>query len=219
MTVPRVVVADDAPLIREGLRQVLHQGGCDVVATVDNATDVETVLAAHPDIDVVVLDIRMPPTHTDEGMVLLESLRTKGNSVGVLLLSMYASSSLAVRALAAGRGTGYLLKERVSDGDALVDAVRVIASGGVVVDPDVVELVMGAVTKDDGMDQLTERESEVLRLMATGLSNVGIADRMQLSVKTVESHVAHILDKLGIQATAGEHRRVLAVLRLLQADT
>ena len=141
---PRVVVVDDAVLVREGVRQLLTAGGCDVVAVATDVPGLHAALAAHPEVDAVVLDIRMPPDHSDEGMRALEELRADGVTTGVLLLSMYASPTLAVRALSAGGATGYLLKDRITDGEALVAAVRTIVSGGTVVDPDVVALLLGS---------------------------------------------------------------------------
>jgi DNA-binding NarL/FixJ family response regulator len=214
---PRVLVVDDAVLVREGVRQLLTAGGCDVVALATDVDGLHHGLADHPDVDVVVLDIRMPPDHSDEGMRALERLRADGTTIGVLLLSMYASPTLAVRALSAGGATGYLLKERITDGEALVAAVRTIVGGGTVVDPDVVALLLGSTGRPRLVDALTVREREVLQLMAEGRSNLGIAGTLHLSVKTVETHVEHILDKLGIEPSPEEHRRVLAVLELLRA--
>ncbi len=214
---PVVVVVDDAVLVREGVRQLLVAGGCDVVAVATDVPELHAALEAHPEADAVVLDIRMPPDHSDEGMRALEELRADGVTTGVLLLSMYASPTLAVRALSAGGATGYLLKDRITDGEALVAAVRTIVSGGTVVDPDVVALLLGSTGRPRLVDALTPREHEVLQLMAGGRSNLGIAEVLTLSVKTVETHVEHILDKLGIEPSPGEHRRVLAVLELLRA--
>ncbi len=214
---PVVVVVDDAVLVREGVRQLLVAGGCDVVAVATDVPELQAALEAHPEADAVVLDIRMPPDHSDEGMRALEELRADGVTTGVLLLSMYASPTLAVRALSAGGATGYLLKDRITDGEALVAAVRTIVSGGTVVDPDVVALLLGSTGRPRLVDALTPREHEVLQLMAEGRSNLGIAEILTLSVKTVETHVEHILDKLGIEPSPGEHRRVLAVLELLRA--
>ena len=153
----------------------------------------------------------MPPDHSDEGMRALEELRGSGGTTGVLLLSMYASPTLAVRALSAGGATGYLLKERITDGEALVAAVRTIVGGGTVVDPDVVALC-SARPADRGSSTRSPRASTRLQLMAEGESNLVIAGALNLSVKTVETHVEHILDKLGIEPSPEEHRRVLAVL-------
>lgn len=216
---PGVVVAEDAPLIREGICQLLAAAGCEVLAALPDAGQLTHVLDENPGaVDVVVLDIRMPPSHTDEGIRALEQLRAHGRPVGILLLSMYASPTLAVRALSAGGATGYLLKDRVKDGSALADAVRTVAAGGSVMDPEVVSLLMASRQGVQAVDMLTARETEVLKLMAEGRSNLGIGRSLGISVKTVDTHVEHILDKLGIQPTEGEHRRVLAVLELLRAQ-
>ncbi|RYP87071.1 response regulator transcription factor [Nocardioides guangzhouensis] len=215
---PRVLVVDDAVLLREGVRQLLLAGGCEVLSVVGDVDGLHAYLAEHPDdVDALVLDIRMPPTHTDEGIRALESLREQGSDLGVLLLSMYASPLLALRALSAGGATGYLLKDRVKDGATLVEAVHTVARGGVVVDPEVVAMMVRATRQRRMVDQLTPREQEVLQLMAEGRSNLGIATGLHLSVKTVDTHVEHILDKLGLEPSPGEHRRVLAVLELLRS--
>jgi DNA-binding NarL/FixJ family response regulator len=217
VTQPRVLIVDDAVLVSEGVRQLLVAAGCEVVGVARDVDGMHQELERHPDVDVLVLDIRMPPDHRDEGMRALEELRAAGNPVGVLLLSMYASPTLAVRALSAGGATGYLLKERITDGEALVAAVRTVVSGGTVVDPAVVALLLGSTGRPRRLDSLTTREREVLQLMAEGRSNLGIATLLHLSVKTVETHVEHILDKLQIAPSPEEHRRVLAVLELLRA--
>jgi DNA-binding NarL/FixJ family response regulator len=199
------------------VRQLLVAGGCDVVAVAGDVAGLEAALAEHEDVEALVLDIRMPPDHRAEGMRVLEGLREEGSTLGVLLLSMYASPTLAVRALSAGGATGYLLKERITTGTALVAAVRTVVGGGTVVDPEVVGMLLGSSVRPQSLEGLTAREQEVLQLMAEGRSNLGIADELHLSVKTVETHVEHILDKLGIEPSPGEHRRVLAVLELLRA--
>lgn len=215
---PRVVIADDAVLLREGVSQLLTAGGCDVIATARDSDELFAALDAHEQgVDTVVLDIRMPPSHTDEGIRVLERLRAEGRDLGVLLLSMYSSPALAVRALSAGGATGYLLKDRVKDGQTLVDAVRTVSGGGTVVDPEIVALLIGSTTRAASVDALTAREREVLQLMAEGRSNLGIAESLHLSVKTIETHVEHILNKLSIEPSPGEHRRVLAVLELLRS--
>ncbi|MDN4616125.1 response regulator transcription factor [Leifsonia sp. F6_8S_P_1B] len=214
----RVVVADDAVLLREGIGQLLRAGGVDVVASVDSAEQVLAVVADDASIDAVVLDIRMPPTHTDEGLRALEQLRARDSGVGVLLLSMYTTAAYAIRALSAGSGTGYLLKDRVADGDTLVNAVRTVAQGGSVVDPEVVQLLVSSRSSSESVEALSARELDVLRLMAEGLSNVGIAAGLHLSLRTVESHIGHIMAKLGVEDSAEGHRRVLAVLRFLGRD-
>lgn len=214
----RVAIADDAVLLREGIGQLLRAGGVDVVASVDTAEQLLQLLDADDRVDAVVLDIRMPPTHTDEGLRALESLRAAGSTVGVLLLSMYTTAAFAIRAMSAGSGTGYLLKDRVADGDTLVNAVRTVAGGGSVVDPEVVQLLVSARSSEAAVESLSSREVDVLRLMAEGLSNAGIAAALHLSLRTVESHIGHIMNKLDIEDTTEGHRRVLAVLRFLGRD-
>jgi DNA-binding NarL/FixJ family response regulator len=214
----RVAVADDAVLLREGIGQILRAGGMDVVASVESADGLLEVVARDPLLDAVVLDIRMPPGHTDEGLRALERLRASGSSVGVLLLSMYTTASYAIRALSAGSGTGYLLKDRVADAGTLVNAVRSVAAGGSVVDPEVVQLLVSARAATASLDTLSARERDVIRLMAEGKSNVGIAADLHLSLRTVESHIGHIMSKLDVEDSAEGHRRVLAVLRFLGRD-
>lgn len=214
----RVAVADDAVLLREGIGQILRAGGVDVVASVDSAEEVLDLVAADDGIDAVVLDIKMPPTHTDEGLRALESLRADGSTVGILLLSMYTTATYAIRAMTAGSGTGYLLKERVADGETLVNAVRTVAAGGSVVDPEVVQLLVSSRSSERSVEALSARELDVLSRMAEGKSNVGIAAELHLSLRTVESHIGHIMAKLGVEDSAEGHRRVLAVLRFLGKD-
>lgn len=173
----RVAIADDAVLLREGIGQLLRAGGVDVVASVDTAEQLLHLLEGDDRIDAVVLDIRMPPTHTDEGLRALESLRAEGSTVGVLLLSMYTTAAFAIRAMSAGSGTGYLLKDRVADGDTLVNAVRTVAGGGSVVDPEVVQLLVSARSAEAAVESLSSREVDVLRLMAEGLSTPGSPPR------------------------------------------
>lgn len=214
----RVAVADDAVLLREGIGQILRAGGLDIVASVDSAEELLAVVGEDPGIDAVVLDIKMPPTHTDEGLRALEQLRASGSQVGVLLLSMYTTASYAIRAMSAGSGTGYLLKDRVADADTLVNAVRSVAAGGSVVDPEVVQLLVSARSARESLDALSARERDVIRLMAEGKSNAGIATDLHLSLRTVESHIGHIMAKLDVEDSAEGHRRVLAVLRFLGRD-
>jgi DNA-binding NarL/FixJ family response regulator len=213
-----VAVADDAVLLREGIGQILRAGGMDVVVSVDTAEELLEAVAADRDIDAIVLDIKMPPTHTDEGLRALEKLRASGSRAGILLLSMYTTASYAIRAMSAGSGTGYLLKDRVADADTLVTAVRTVARGGSVVDPEVVQLLVSARSSQAAVEALSARERDVLRLMAEGRSNVGIAGELHLSLRTVESHIGHIMAKLGVEDSAEGHRRVLAVLRFLGRD-
>ncbi|QEO15250.1 response regulator transcription factor [Agromyces intestinalis] len=210
----RVVIADDALLLREGIQKVLESGGIEVVASV--GTGAELVDVVHGGgVDAAVLDIRMPPTYRDEGIVALETLRAERSNVGVLLLSMYATPEYAVRVMGAGSGTGYLLKERVSEPQTLVRAVETVVSGGSVVDPEVVEQLVQRTRADDPLARLTERERSVLELMAQGYSNGGIAQTLFLGLKTVETHVRSILQKLDLEESPEHHRRVLAVLTLL----
>jgi len=210
----RVVLAEDSLLLREGLVRLLDEAGAEVVAAVGDGDELLQVAAREP-LDAAVVDIRMPPTHTDEGLQALEALRARGSEVGVLLLSMYVSAPSALRVLAAGRGSGYLLKERVADEQTLVEAVGTVAAGGSVVDPELVAVL--SAQRDTGrvLDTLTERERDVVRLMAEGRSNRGIAGALCTSLKTVETHIGHIMLKLGIDEDADDHRRVLAVLRWL----
>lgn len=212
-----MAVADDAVLLREGIGQILRAGGMDVVASVDTAEELLEAVEAE-DVDAIVLDIKMPPTHTDEGLRALERLRADGSRAGILLLSMYTTAAYAIRAMSAGSGTGYLLKDRVADADTLVTAVRTVARGGSVVDPEVVQLLVNARSSEAAVEALSSRERDVLRLMAEGKSNVGIASELHLSLRTVESHIGHIMAKLDVEDSAEGHRRVLAVLRFLGRD-
>ncbi len=213
----RTAIADDAMLLRQGIEAVLVAGGCEVVAAVGSADELLAVLASDPHLDAVVLDIRMPPGYSDEGIVALEKIRASGSQVGVLLLSMYTTSAYAIRVMSAGAGTGYLLKERVADPDVLVQAVKTVAAGGSVVDSEVVGLLVAgqANSRSSSVGGLTDRERQVLTLMAEGKSNLGIATTLFLSLKTVETHIGNILGKLGIDTSPEDHRRVLAVLRML----
>ena len=213
----RVAVADDAVLLREGIGQILRAGGMDVVVSVDTAEELLEAVRAE-NVDAIVLDIKMPPTHTDEGLRALERLRADGSRAGILLLSMYTTAAYAIRAMSAGSGTGYLLKDRVADADTLVTAVRTVARGGSVVDPEVVQLLVNARSSEAAVEALSTRERDVLRLMAEGKSNVGIATELHLSLRTVESHIGHIMAKLDVEDSAEGHRRVLAVLRFLGRD-
>ena len=214
----RVVVAEDSLLVREGIVRLLGEGGFDVVG---QAADLDSLLAlvesAAP--DVALIDIRMPPTNTDEGLRALATIRERhGPSIGVLVLSHHTEPSFAMRLLADGEGgTGYLLKDSIADPDDLADAVRRVARGGTVVDPAVVAPLVGARRAPaDPLTDLTEREREVLGLMAEGRSNGAIADRLFVTPKTVEAHIASIFSKLGLLPAPDDHRRVLAVLAFLE---
>lgn len=212
----RVVIAEDAALLREGIVRILREAGLEVVAAVADADDLLRVVATE-DPDVAVIDIRMPPTHTDEGIRAAESILASERSTGVLVLSQALEPGLAVRLLGDGRGgVGYLLKDRVADVDQLADAVRRVGQGGSVVDPEVVAVLVGRRRTHDRLAELTAREREVLALMAEGRSNQAIATSLVVTEKTVETHVANIFSKLGLEPALDDHRRVLAVLAWLR---
>jgi DNA-binding NarL/FixJ family response regulator len=210
------VIADDETLLREGLARLLGDAGIDVVGRVGSAEELlRSVELTRP--DVAIVDIRMPPTHTDEGLVAAQEIRSSHPAVGVLVLSHHVESRYAMRLLEQHpEGSGYLLKERVSDLAVLVDALERIGEGECVLDPTIVSRLVRKPRDDTPLGELTARELEVLSLMAEGHSNEGICRRLFLSPKTVETHVRHILLKLGIGETAEYHRRVLAVLAYLR---
>jgi DNA-binding NarL/FixJ family response regulator len=213
----RVVVADDAALLREGIARLLTEAGFDVVATPgDGPSLLAAVHEHHP--DVAVVDIRMPPTHTDEGLRAAEAIRTEfGSAVGVLVLSQYVEPSFAMRLVADGEGgMGYLLKDRVEDPEELSEAIRRVARGGSVIDSAVVAQLVGRRRAKSPLDDLTDREREVLALIAEGRSNQAICDRLYLAPKTVEAHIANIFSKLELLPAPDDHRRVLAVLAYLR---
>ena len=213
----RVVIADDAMLIREGTARLLEDAGVEVVGKAGDAQQLLRIVAAeHP--DVAIVDIKMPPTFTDEGLAAAEQIRTAHPGVGVLVLSQYLEARYATRLLEQHpEALGYLLKERVSDIGALKDAIRRIAEGECVLDPTIVARLLKRPRRPGPLDDLTEREREVLALIAEGRSNQGIAQVLVLSPKTVEAHVGRILSKLGLADTPDYHRRVLAVLAFLRA--
>ena len=212
----RVVIADDSVLMREGLSRLLAEAGCAIVATVGTAEDaLKEVALNHP--DVVVLDIRMPPTFTDEGLRAAAAIRGQHPGVSVLVLSHHIETRYAMQLLQeAPRGTGYLLKDRVSDIAVLVDALARVADDETVIDPTLVTRLMrkGAASS---LDVLSEREQAVLALMAEGRSNDGIAESLTMSRRTVETHVRQILRKLDLPDDEADHRRVLAVLTWLRS--
>jgi serine/threonine-protein kinase len=213
----RALIADDEMLLREGLARLLADSGVDVVGTAGSADElVRKVALTRP--DVAIVDIRMPPTYTDEGLVAAREIRDSQPAVGVLVLSHYLESHYAMRLLEDHpERSGYLLKERVKDVAVLVDALERIGEGECVVDPTIVSRLVGRPREQSPLDELTGREREVLALMAEGHSNDGICRTLFLSPKTVETHVRHILLKLGIGETPDYHRRVLAVLAYLRA--
>jgi DNA-binding NarL/FixJ family response regulator len=213
----RVVIADDAMLIREGTARLLEEAGIEVVARVGDAQRLMQVVATeHP--DVAIVDIKMPPTHTDEGLVAGEQIRNSHPSVGVLILSQYLESRYATRLLQDHpEGRGYLLKERVSEIAVLKDAIQRVAEGECVLDPTIVARLVRRPRAKGPLDELTDREREVLSLIAEGRSNLGIAETLVLSPKTVEAHIGRILAKLRLDDTPDYHRRVLAVLAFLRS--
>jgi DNA-binding NarL/FixJ family response regulator len=212
----RVVLADDAVLFREGVARLLDDAGFDVTGQAGDAeTLLELVRSTGP--QVAIVDIRMPPTHTTEGLVAALRIRQEHPGVGVLVLSQYVETHYAVRLLGDAAGSiGYLLKDRVPDVHEFVDVVRRVGCGGSVVDPHVVSQLLGRRRDPDPLAELTGREREVLALMAEGRSNQAIRQRLFLSPKTVETHVSSIFAKLGLPPTTDSHRRVLAVLAYLR---
>jgi DNA-binding NarL/FixJ family response regulator len=209
----RVVVADDSVLLREGVARLLAETGFEVVGTAGDAAGLLAAVAGSLP-DVAVVDIRMPPTHTDEGLRAARAIRARHPGVGVLVLSQHVRASYALELLEGGAdGVGYLLKDRVADLEEFAAAVRRVGAGGSALDPSVVaQLVDRRRAGTDPLDALSAREREVLALMAEGRSNQAIAARLVVTERTVEKHSAAIFAKLGIAATAGDHRRVLAVL-------
>ncbi|MBB4685906.1 response regulator transcription factor [Amycolatopsis jiangsuensis] len=210
----RVVIAEDAVLLRAGVTRLLADEGIETVAAVDNGDDLLGAVSEHRP-DLAIVDVRMPPTFTDEGLRAALAARKKIPGLPVLVLSQYVEESYAVELLSAGAGgVGYLLKERVADVAEFLDAVRRVAGGGTAIDPDVIAQLM-ARGRRNPLDSLTARESEVLGLMAQGLSNTAVANSLVVSHGAVEKHIGNIFAKLGLEASAEEHRRVRAVLTYL----
>jgi DNA-binding NarL/FixJ family response regulator len=215
----RVVVADDVMLTREGIVRLLEDAGVQVVAQAEDAESlVRRVRATEP--DAAIVDIRMPPTHTDEGLVAASMIRTELPQVAVLILSQYIEPSYAMRLLEEHpERVGYLLKERVFDVALLVDALRRLGDGESVIDPTIVSRLVGRRRRSDPLEELTPREREALELVAEGLSNNAIAGRLVVTERTVEAHVKQIFMKLNLDTSPDSHRRVLAVLAYLRAAT
>jgi len=213
----RVVVADDSVLLREGLVRLLEESGFDVVGQAGDAEDLMRKVGAHKP-DVAVVDVRMPPTHTDEGLRAAHRIRSEQPTTAVLVLSQYVEEAYALDLLSEStERTGYLLKDRVSDVDTFTDAVRRVANGGSALDPEVVALLLGRRRREDPLESLTAREREVLGLMAEGRSNNAIAEALVVTERAVEKHVTSIFSKLDLPPTVEDHRRVLAVLAYLRA--
>ena len=213
----RAVIAEDSVLLREGVERVLGDAGFDVVGSYGTADDLLSHLASDAP-DVAVVDIRLPPTHSDEGMRAALEIRAHNPGVGVLVLSQYVEVGLAMTLLAdSAEGAGYLLKDRISDVKEFVAAVERVAGGGSAIDPIIVSTLLSKRRDDDILGELTPREREVLELMAEGRSNQGIADRLVITIRSVEKYVSTIFDKLGLPAGGTDSRRVLAVLLYLRS--
>ena len=214
----RVVIAEDQALLREGITALLREQGIEVVAQAEDGPGLLRIVAGHKP-DLAIVDVRLPPTFTDEGVRAALEARTRMPGLPVLVLSQYVERTYAAELLSDGRGgVGYLLKDRVADVREFVDAVRRVAEGGTAMDPEAVAQLLGGKTEDSVLDELTPREREVLGLMAEGRSNSAIAKQLVLTVGAVEKHVASILTKLRLPPSDEDHRRVLAVLAYLRAD-
>jgi DNA-binding NarL/FixJ family response regulator len=213
----RVVVAEDSVLLREGLVRLLEDSGFEVAGQAGDGEDLLRKVNAHKP-DVAVVDVRMPPTHTDEGLRAALKIRSEFPGTAVLVLSAYVDEVSAMELLSeTTERTGYLLKDRVSDVDAFLDAVRRVARGGSALDPEVVSMLLGRRRREDPLEELTPREREVLGLMAEGRSNAAIAERLVVTERAVEKHVTSIFSKLDLAPTLEDHRRVLAVLAYLKS--
>lgn len=211
----RIVIAEDSALFREGLASLLADAGHDIVARVPDAVTLLDAVREHRP-DLAIVDVRMPPDRTDDGARAATALRLEHPDLGIVLLSQHIETSHSVHLVSSG-GFGYLLKDRVLDVDDFLDALRRVAAGGSALDPEVVSRLIGSTRAREPMQALTSRERDVLALMAEGHSNAGIARRLWVSDRTVETHVTNILMKLGLDGTAEGHRRVLAVLAFLEA--
>jgi DNA-binding NarL/FixJ family response regulator len=211
----RVIVADDSVLLREGVTRLLEEAGFEVVGQAADREELMRKTRAHKP-DIAIIDIRMPPTHTDEGLQAAREIRQQMPGTGVLVLSAYLEEEYALELLGEdASGVGYLLKDRVSDGDRFAEAVRRVAEGGSALDPEVVSQMLGRRRAEDPLEELTPREREVLALMAEGRSNQAIAEALVISERAVEKHVTGIFSKLNLPPAPEDHRRVLAVLAFL----
>jgi DNA-binding NarL/FixJ family response regulator len=213
----RVAIAEDSVLLREGVARLLDDAGFEVVAKCGDAKDLMLKVRSYQ-LDIVIVDIRLPPTHTDEGIQAALEIRANHPEVSVLVLSQYVELGLALKLLSdSAESVGYLLKDRISDVDDFVGAVRRVANGGSAVDPNIVSTLLSRQRDDDPLAVLTPREREVLELMATGSSNQGIADKLVITLRAVEKYVSSIFGKLGLPSSGSESRRVLAVLTFLRS--
>ena len=213
----RVAIAEDSVLLREGIARILDEAGIEVVAQCADPDDLLLKVRSYSP-DVAIVDIRLPPTHNDEGLRAALEIRSKHPDVAVLVLSQYVELGLALKLLAdSAEGVGYLLKDRIGDVDEFVAALQRVAEGGSVLDPIIVSTLVSRERPDDPLAQLTPREREVLELMAAGSSNQGIADSLVITVRAVEKYVSSIFTKLGLPSTGSESRRVLAVLTFLRS--
>ena len=218
MTPPRAVIADDELLLRQGLERLLTDGGIDVVASAGDATDLIRKTQAHRP-DIVITDVRMPPELTDDGLRAAIAIRRALPGTGVLVVSQHLAERYALQLLGNdAQGVGYLLKDRIADLDDFLDAVRTVASGGTALDPEVVARMMGRRRRENPLEHLTPRERDVLALIVEGLSNHGIAERLHVGPHAVEKHVTSIFEKLELGHDRADHRRVLAVLKVLRAS-
>ncbi len=215
----RIVIAEDSAIVRAGLAEILADRGHEVVAAVGNADDLLTAVDEHQP-DATVVDVRMPPGYTDEGLRAAIAIRRDHPGTGVLVFSQYIETRYAADLLGAasggGAGVGYLLKDRVADVGEFVEALSRVAAGGTALDPEVVTQLLGASRRTDGLGSLTARERDVLALMAEGRSNGAIAGKLVVSERAVEKHIGNIFSKLGLPPSDADHRRVLAVLRYLE---
>jgi DNA-binding NarL/FixJ family response regulator len=212
----RVVIADDAVLLREGAARLLEEAGCEVVAQAGDADDLLRKVRAHKP-DVAIIDVRMPPGNEDDGLRAALTIRDELPDVGILLLSQYVEDRYLAQLLAQGaEGVGYLLKDRIAEVERLSEAVQRVAAGGSVLDPEVVAQMLGRAREEGPLDALTGREREVLELMAEGRTNRAIAAELFISERGIERHVTSIFTKLGLPTTEQDHRRVLAVLAYLR---
>ena len=214
----RVVVAEDSVLLREGIAHLLEDAGHEVVGQAGNAEELILKVRSYRP-DVAVVDIRMPPTQTDEGLRAAKQIRHELPQTGVLVLSAYLESEYALELLSdSAEGVGYLLKDRVSDVEQFLSAVRRVGEGGSALDPEIVSRLVGRRRRQDPISELTPREREVLSLMAEGLSNAAVAAKLVVTERAIEKHVTSIFAKLRLPASRAQHRRVLAVLAFLRAD-